>query len=443
MKTVIFPIPDRNYRQWEEEILSNMHRCDDDDDKASIDSARKCQLRRSLSTSALSKWDRDFGFGNKNVVMQNETPPKDMPSGDVVSVASSSGPGDCYTPPESAGRHSEMSGDTLSRRVMPRKRKFDEVCSYEFHSSAEKKMSTTKLAGVVKKCTSVISLNEQLSSRGTKQDGLQSFSNQTHRLFKKVKGDVLKDRTNISRVLFNKCPEKLHQPVDPSVCPEEMCFDRCKSAEPILSSASHCIQESRAILTQEHRVTELSEDICNSNMRHTEVPKRSACYDGSDGCNAGYYTDATENVDVNNGASCLRTQAADHSKPMSVHESCVSQNAVEDQQCETDTQTRHWHHYRQARDVLEPPVYPRPLTSRHVLTRRQYQNHKKSAKGKVYLNIEDVLSSGGDFLGPELRTGSKKGESYNVMKLLQDITSYPTVVLCRVDENIREHPHEN
>jgi hypothetical protein len=325
--------------------------------------------------------------------------------------------------------------------LTPRNRKFDEVYSYEFHSSAQKKLSATKFSGVVKKRTSVISLNEQLSSCKTKQDGLQIFSNQTHQLFKKVKGDILKDRTNTSRELINKCQEKLYQPLDPSVCPEEMCVAHSNSTETILTSASHCIQESRAVLTQEHRVTELSEDVCNSDMRQTETPERSACYDGSDGCNAGYYTDATESVDVNTGASCLCTQAADHSKPMPVHESCVSQNAVEDQQCETDMQTQHC--YRQIHDALDPPVYPRPDTCRHILTRHQYQNHIKTTKGKVCLNVEDVLSSEGDFLKPELRTRSKKAESCNLKKLLQDVASYPTVVLCRVDENVKEQPHEN
>ncbi|PNF22720.1 hypothetical protein B7P43_G07131 [Cryptotermes secundus] len=446
IRTGVIEVEQRNYQQWEEEILSNMHCCDDDD-IASIDSARKCQLRCSLSTSALSnmenilpKWDRDLKSGNKNMVMQNEplpiyaTPPKDMPSGDLVSVASSNGPSDCHTPPESVSRHPEMSGATLSRRVMPRKRKFDEVGSYEFHSSAQKKL-TTKLAGVVKKHTSVISLNEQFSSCETNQDGLQSFSNQTHQLFKKVKGDVLKDRTNTLRELIIKCIEKLHQPLESSVCPEEICFAHCNSTEPILSSTSHCIQEPRAVLTQEHRMAELSEDVCNSDMRHTETPKRSACYDGSDGC----YTDATECVDVNNGASCLCTQAVDHSEPM--RESWVSQNAVEDKQWETDTQTQHC--CAQVHSVLKSPVYPRPVTYRHILTRRQYQSRIKSTKDKVYLNVEDVLASGGDLPRPELRTRSKKAESYNLKKLLQDVASYPTVVLCRVDENVKEQPHEN
>jgi hypothetical protein len=118
----------------------------------------------------------------------------------------------------------------------------------------------------------------------------------------------------------------------------------------------------------------------------------------------------------------------------------VSENAVEDKQCETDMQTQHC--YRRVHSVLKPPVYKKPATYRHTLTRRQYQNHVKSTKGKVCLNVEDVLS-GDDFLGPEFRTRSKKAESCNLKKLLQDVVSYPTVVLCRVDENVTEQPPEN
>jgi hypothetical protein len=101
------------------------------------------------------------------------------------------------------------------------------------------------------------------------------------------------------------------------------------------------------------------------------------------------------------------------------------------------------HCYRGAHDVLEPSVYPRSVTYRRVLTRRQYQNRIKSTTGKVCLNVEDILSSGGDFLRPELRTRSKKAESCNLKKLIQDVASYPTVVLCRVDENVKEQRREN
>jgi hypothetical protein len=393
-----------------------------------------------------SKSDRDFRLGSKNMAMQNEppsiylTPLKDMPGGDLVCVASSNVPNDCYTPPESVCRHSEMSSATLSRRVTPGKRKFDEVCTYEFHPSAQKKVLTTRLAGVVKKSTSLISLNEHLSLCETKQGGFQSFSDQTHQSFKKVKRDVLKDRTSTLRELNNKCGEKHQQPLNLSVRKEEMFSAHCNTTEPILSSASQCIQEPRAVLTEEHRVTELSEDVCNSDMKHTETPQRSACCDGNDSCNAGYCVDATEHVDVSSGASCVCTQAAGHSEPEPVLESCVQGNAAEEQQCETDLRTQHC--YRKSRDALGPPVYPRPLTHTHILTRRSFQNSIKSIEGKVCLDVEDILSSSDD-LRLEFKTRSMKAKILNLKKLLKDLVSYPTVVLCRIDGNIQEKPLEN
>jgi hypothetical protein len=390
----------------------------------------------------VSKWDKDFALDSENEPHPTyANPPKVIPSGDFVSVASSNRPSDFNTPPESVGRHSAMSGGTLSGIVTPRKRKSDEVCSCEFFSSAQKKVSTTKHAGLGKRSTSVVSLNEQLSSYDTKQNELQSFSNHIHQPFKRVKGDVLKDRTNKSRELINKYQENVHQLLDPSVCTEEMCFAHCNTTEPILSSASHCIRECRAVLTKEHRVTALSEDVCTSDMKHSETAKQSACHDVSDSCNAAYYVEATKCVDANSCDSCLCTQATDHSKPMPVLESGVSGNAMEDQQCGTDMETQHC--YKHARDVLESPVYPRPVTYGHILTRNQYQNRIESTRSRVCLNVEDVLSSGDYFLEPELRTRSKKAESFKLKKLIQDVTSYPTVVLCRVDENVKEQPPKN
>jgi hypothetical protein len=333
--------------------------------------------------------------------------------------------------------HSKMSGGTLSGIVAPRKRKSDEVCSYEFYSFAQKKVSTNKHAGLYKRSRSVVSLNEQLSLCDTKRNELQSFSNHVHQPFKKVKGDVLKDRTNTPKELINKYQENAHQLLEPSVCTEEMCFAHCNTTEPILSSSSHCIQECRAVLTQEHRVTELSEDVCTSGMKHSATAKKSACYDDSDSCNAGYYVEATKCVDANSGASFLCTQATVHSEPMPVLEASVSGNVMEDQQCETDMQTRHC--YRRAHDVLEPPVYPRHLTYGKNLTRNQYQNCIESTRSEVCLNVEDVLSPGDYLLEPQLRTRSSCG----LKKLIQDLSSYPTVVLCRVDENVKQEPHES
>jgi hypothetical protein len=377
------------------------------------------------------KWDGNFKLGNPNM-MQNKplpncaVPLKVVLSGDLTSEASGDGPSEFNSHPESGGQQSDMSGVVLSRILTPRKRKFNEVCSHEFHSFVQTKVSATKFACLGKKSRSVISLNEQLSSYERKEDELQSFSNQTHELLKSIKGDVLKDRTNTSREVINKNQEKFDQHLGLSVSAEEICFALCNKTEPIVGSQSHRIEESRAVLMQEHRVTELSGDACSSDMKQSETARRSA--------NARYYVDATECVDANSGASYLCTKAVDYSSPLPEPVACVSGNAGEDQQCATDMQTQHC--CRQAPDDLEPPLYPRPLTYGHVLTRKQYQNSIESTKGKVCLNVEDVLSSGDYFVRPELRTRSTKAESCKLKKLLQDVMSYPTVVLCRVDENV-------
>ncbi|XP_069688606.1 uncharacterized protein [Periplaneta americana] len=79
-------------------------------------------------------------------------------------------------------------------------------------------------------------------------------------------------------------------------------------------------------------------------------------------------------------------------------------------------------------------VYPRPLDYSQVLTRRQFETHVKSCEGKRYLDVADILSSSQTKMGPDLRTRSMKGTSVNVIKLLQDMMNYPTVVLQRIDE---------
>jgi hypothetical protein len=423
-----------------------MHRCDNDE--VSIGCTRKFQLRRSLSTGALSKmgtigskWNKNFTLDNQNEPLPTYAIlPKDMPNEDFVSVASGNRLSHVDTPPESVGRHSKMSGGALFGIVTPRKRKSDEAWSYEFYPFAQKKVPTNKLTGLGKRSTSVVSLNEQLSSYEAKQNELQSFSNHSRQSCKKVMGDVLKDRTNTSKDIINKYQEKFHQLLDPSVSTEEMCFAHCNTTEPIPSSASR-VQECRPECTQEHRVTELSEDARTSDMNDSETAERSARYDDSGSCNAGYYVEAAKCVDANNGASCLRAQATDHSKPLPVLESCVPGNAVEEQQCKTNMLTQH--KCKPLIKSLEPAVYPRPLAYGHTLTRNQYQNRIESTKNKICLNVEDVLTSEDNCLRPELRTRSTKAESWRLKKLLQDVTSYPTVVLRRLDENAKKQPPKN
>jgi hypothetical protein len=176
MDTAVFPFPERKDQQWEEEILCNMHHRDSG--KCTIDSTSIYHPRESLTASALpslqrpvSKGSMDLKLGNKSMVTRAEppaicsTPLKDIESGDFVSMTSGNGDSNGRTASENTGRHAQVTGGKPSRRVTSRKRKFDEVCSFESRYPSQKKgVSGDKLAYMVKQSTSLVSLDEQLST---------------------------------------------------------------------------------------------------------------------------------------------------------------------------------------------------------------------------------------------------------------------------------------
>lgn len=284
-------------------------------------------------------------------------------------------------------------------------------------------------------------MNEQLSLCDT-IERLQSFSDQIHH-FKKAKHDVLKERTNTLNDLSYEC-RKRHQPLSLSVCQSH-----CNITGPDVSPESYCLQESRAVLSQECKMTELFQEMCNSDMEHTATCRRYVFRDGDDSC-----ADTTKQrdivgADVNGNASCsdssdcggpcLSNQARGHNDFLSLHvESHVLVNRAEGQQTETAMGTHSC--CRRLCDIQQLPVYPRPLNYTHILTRRQFENRIKSIEGKVSLDVEDILSSSDDLPWPDLRTRSMKGKRCNLKKLIQDIMSYPTVVLHRMGDKIQEKP---
>lgn len=425
-------------------MLSNVHHCDGS--RASIDSTSVRRLRRSLSASELpslqssaSKWDIGLKLGDKSMVTQNESPAiyliplKDVQSGNTVSMTSGNGDSNCHTVPQNVDRHVHLSGGTLSRRVMSRKGKFHDVCSFESSYPSQKRgVPADKLACLVKESSSLVSLDEQLSPC-CNQKGLQSFSDQTSHSIKELNGDVLKDTTNALGNLTTKYQKKCYQTQDLTIYSEGMCPTDCTGS--CLSLASHCLEESTAVLMQEHKMIELSQEVCNSDMERTKVP-RCTCCDADDSCNSGCCAVTTEcrdmkHVDVNTGTPSTGSSSCDRSGTQAGgYSDCISAHGIEIRSC-------------RFRDVLEPPDYPRPLSYTHTLTRSQFQNHVKSIEGKVYLDVNDILSYNDDFMRPEPRTRSMKAKRYNLKKLLQDMMSYPTVVLCRIDDKIQEQSFVN
>jgi hypothetical protein len=434
------------------------------------------------------------------------TPLKDMESGDSVSMTSGNGDSNCHTASENVGRHVQVSGDTPPRRVTSGKRKFDEVCSFEScYPSQKKRVSADKLACMVKESTSLVLLDEQLSPcymlQSVSGQSSQSFKEVNCDVLKD-RTNTLGDLTNKCQRKaqdLSICSEDMYHTdcitgscLGPAIhCLEESravlmqehkiteftqevcngdlehtetprcaCCDandrcdagfcafatECRDIEGVdvnngasCTDSSNCDRSCTQAEGHSDSLSELSQEVCNSDMEHTESP-RCAC------CDTGYCTFATEcrdieGVDISNGASCTDssncdrscTQAEGHSDSLSVHVESTGE------QSETDTKTQS----RRLYNVLLPPVYPRPLNCTHILTRRQFQNHFKSTESKDCLDVNDILSLSDDFLGPELRTRLMTAKIYNLKKFLQDMMSYPTVVLCRIDNKIWEKPLDN
>jgi hypothetical protein len=187
------------------------------------------------------------------------------------------------------------------------------------------------------------------------------------------------------------------------------------------------------------------EEVCNSDIDHTET-SRDACCDANESSNTGHCVVATEcrdveGEDVNNGASCMHTdvsdrshsyiQAGGHGDSMSVcEEPSVLGNTAEGQQSETAAKTRNHH---RTRGHMEPTVNPRPLNCTRVVTRQQFQKLRRT-EGKISLDVKDILSSRVELLRPEFRTRSMKVMLEKMKHVLQYLTSYPVVVLDRIDD---------